>query len=290
MLFAFKPDESACHAVKRLAHNQLDDAIKALTNVGEGSVHTVRTRLKRFRALLRLARRMLPGSVRRCEDEAARDCARRFSSIREAEVRATTIAALPASRHGATAALRERFEADRAALSVHLQEVVPAALDALRSAQARVGTWRLSGGWSDIGEGLARTQREAASALAAVDVADAATLHEWRKRVKDLDYQSRLFLPAWPEQLAPWLGTLDRLGTLLGDDHDLHVLRQEMRTRRDIRLRDHQALLRDLDRRHRELQEEALALGRRVHAEDGDVLAARMLAWLKAWRGERRWS
>ena len=49
-------------------------------------------------------------------------------------------------------------------------------------------------------------------------------MHEWRKSVKNLWYQTRLLEPAAPSTLAPMIGSLDHLGEALGDDHDLAVL------------------------------------------------------------------
>jgi CHAD domain-containing protein len=49
--------------------------------------------------------------------------------------------------------------------------------------------------------------------------------HRWRTRVKDLLYQLRLFVPAWPRGLAGRVEDLDALGDALGEHHDLWLAR-----------------------------------------------------------------
>jgi CYTH domain-containing protein len=49
-------------------------------------------------------------------------------------------------------------------------------------------------------------------------------MHEWRKAVKYLWYQSRLLTDAAPSVMEPLVDRLDALSEALGDDHDLAVL------------------------------------------------------------------
>ena len=56
-------------------------------------------------------------------------------------------------------------------------------------------------------------------------------LHDWRKRVKDLWYHERLLAPTCGPTVRGHAKELDRLSDLLGDDHDLALLRHEL-TRR----------------------------------------------------------
>src|ERR1700733_10637342 len=53
-------------------------------------------------------------------------------------------------------------------------------------------------------------------------------LHAWRKRVKDLWYHERLLASTCGPTVRGHAKDLDRLSELLGDDHDLAVLRQEL--------------------------------------------------------------
>ena len=55
---------------------------------------------------------------------------------------------------------------------------------------------------------------------------EAHRLHEWRKKVKALGYQ--LLVGAKTRQLQRAVNQASRLGTLLGEDHDLHLLEQKL--------------------------------------------------------------
>ena len=55
--------------------------------------------------------------------------------------------------------------------------------------------------------------------------ATAEDFHAWRKATKDLWYAVRLFEPAWPGPLDALAAELHALSQLLGDEHDLTVLR-----------------------------------------------------------------
>ena len=93
-------------------------------------------------------------------------------------------------------------------------------------------------------------------------------LHEWRKRSKDLWYQLRLIRRAWPAVISAMADEAHRLSDLLGDDHDLVVLRDHVDgagTTLTAEQRSH--LSRLIAARREELQAEAFAYGERLLAE-----------------------
>ena len=55
-------------------------------------------------------------------------------------------------------------------------------------------------------------------------------LHDWRKRVKDLWYQQRLLEETWPGVMKAQAKEAKKLSKLLGEDHDLAVLAETLRT------------------------------------------------------------
>jgi CYTH domain-containing protein len=85
--------------------------------------------------------------------------------------------------------------------------------------------WKIPRGFDVIEAGVAATYRQGRSALRRVraDPTDH-RVHEWRKSVKYLWYQMQLLHDAAPSVLGPLVEELDRLGGMLGDDHDLSVL------------------------------------------------------------------
>jgi CHAD domain-containing protein len=92
-------------------------------------------------------------------------------------------------------------------------------------------------------------------------------LHEWRKRTKELWHALQILRPAAPKRMQARAKQAHRLSDLLGDDHDLAVLREHVATTacpaEDEATRT--ALLSLIDRRRASLQREALKLGARVY-------------------------
>jgi hypothetical protein len=80
----------------------------------------------------------------------------------------------------------------------------------------------------------------------------------------------------------------DRMSDLLGDDHDLAVLRERL-TREGEPLGDEgdrEVLLALIDRRRAELLEETLHLGERFFLDQPREFAREVKGYWKAWRAE----
>ncbi len=76
------------------------------------------------------------------------------------------------------------------------------------------------------------------------------------------------------------------LSDLLGDDHDLAVLRGELDTRSGLDGGAVRTLAAVLDRRRGELQRAALPLGTRLFAAPTDALVDQLEACWRAWKEE----
>jgi CHAD domain-containing protein len=138
--------------------------------------------------------------------------------------------------------------------------------------------------WSSVGAGLQETCRQARAAFreAAADPS-VAKLHEWRKQVKYLRYQFEVLRPLWPERMEELATEADRMGDLLGDDHDLAVLRQLL-TRDPQPIAgdgEREALLALIDRRRAELGQEVLLLGERFFQDRPRELVRRLKGYWK---------
>jgi len=139
----------------------------------------------------------------------------------------------------------------------------------LREARRRVEDWPLAAaGRAELARGIARTYRRGRRALAEAYLAPtAANFHEWRKRAKYHWYHMRLL----SERSGGWakrrIKSLKQLSTLLGDNHDLDVLRQIILDEPDRFGTDGelQLLLRLSRRRQHQLQELARPLGRQIY-------------------------
>jgi CHAD domain-containing protein len=162
--------------------------------------------------------------------------------------------------------------------------------EAVRQARGRVKDWAdVPDRWSAVGDGLRDVYRQARNACGQAEADPTVeNLHEWRKQAKYLRYQLELLRPLWPERLGELAGEADRMGDLLGDDHDLAVLRQ-MLTDDPGRFGDEgdvEILLALIDRRRAELEQEAVLLGRRFFQDKPRDFAGRLKGYWKTWRAQ----
>jgi CHAD domain-containing protein len=98
-------------------------------------------------------------------------------------------------------------------------------------------------------------------------------LHEWRKQVKYLCNDAELMCRAYEVHLGNIGKRAKRLAALLGDDHDLAVLRQKVE---QAQAPHSGALLTRIRRARRALQAEAFAVGRRVYQKSPRRFASKM--------------
>jgi CHAD domain-containing protein len=160
----------------------------------------------------------------------------------------------------------------------------------VRKARERVTDWvNVPNRWSAVGRGLEDTYRRARMSLeAAVAQATVENLHEWRKQVKYLRYQLEVLVSFWRERLQELVNETDRMGDLVGDEHDLAALRHLLTDDPDRfgDRSDQEVLLALIDRRRTELEEEALLLGKRFFRDRASGFARRLKEYWKIWRAE----
>jgi CHAD domain-containing protein len=301
MPYRFEPDETVRAAVVRCAEEQLRTAGSELSEGIDrdpvNAVHTARKAVKKERALLRLARGALSRSERRQANAALRDAARRLSETRDAEVLVQALDDLHERYAGqapaaAFAALRALLNDERAVARARLDDPVLAAsvVEELRTIRERIGQWHLkAGGWDAVGGGLSRSYRRGRKAFdQARTEPDVENLHQWRKRAKDLWYQLRLIAPVCGEAIRGQAKDVHGLADLLGDDHDLAVLRSSLVSHGTEVAADLDAVLALIDHRREQLQARALLLGQRVYAEGPKAFTRRMRRCWHAGRAQAR--
>ena len=284
--------EPAGEGLRRIAIGRLDHAIDQLQAPGDDpeAVHEARKDLKKLRSALRLLRHRMGDASYRRENESARDAGRMLAGPRDAQVRLATLDALVeggAVDAATVSGLRSRLEADlrtRGAAQVLATEP-PARL---AEAKGRARGWEVGGdGWDAIGPGLRRSYRRGRARMAAaIERPTVEGLHEWRKRVKDLWYHLRIIAPAWPPVIEALAEEAHVLSECLGDDHDLAVLASAARENHDAfeETAHLDRLLEETAQRRGELQKRAVAIGRRLYADDPAAFAARAREWWRAWR------
>ena len=293
MGYQIELDEDVRSAIARCSTEQLDRAVQELSEgTGEDpvkAVHSARKAIKKERSLLRLVRGAVPAKQRRRENTALREAARGLSDARDAEVMIDTLDDLSERYVGqvpeaAFDAIRPQLEQTRDERRAHLlaSALGNRAVQELGTVKARSETWKLNGdGWEALAGGLTRAYADGRSAFARARTdRTSETWHAWRKRVKDLWYQERLLAGVCGPATRGQAKDAGDLSDLLGDDHDLGVLRAALVEGRVRAPADLDAIVALIDHRRRELQAEALHLGGRIYAEKPKAFVRRMeRAW-----------
>lgn len=298
--YRLRGDEPAAAGMRRIAKGRAERAAERLRGAGEtemaAAIHGARKDLKKLRAVLRLVREELGAETFKRENRRYRDAGRLLSASRDAEVKLQTLRAL--REHAGhelapapVASWERMLEADRSEVATAAAEEAAArlerALAEIEAGAVAIDSWPLAeDSWALVEAGLTRAYREGRQDLARVGAerSDEA-VHELRKRVKDLWYQLRLLVEAWPGPLGETVAQLDTLAELLGDHHDLSLLAADLEARAPI-FADPEAVSDLIGRRQDELLEAAIAIGIRVYAEKPNAFRRRVRAYWRAWRDE----
>jgi CYTH domain-containing protein/CHAD domain-containing protein len=279
--FRLDGDEALGPGIRRIARGRIDHASEELERadgdaIGE-AIHTARKNFKRERALVRLVRDALGDERYRHENAAFRDAGRQLGDVRDAKVLVETLDALlernpDDTADGTFAGLREALV--RQEVQVHEavrrdKAAIAGVVAAIGEARARVDAWPVEGDnrYGALAPGFERIYRRGRRALrAARKRPDAERLHELRKRTKDLWHASQIARPVAPKRMKRLARRAHRLSDLIGDDHDLAVLREAAQDRSET-LRDGEleALTALIARRQKKLQRKALKVGSRVY-------------------------
>jgi CHAD domain-containing protein len=288
-------DEAPAIGVRRIALRRLDSALEHLRGRDEEdpvtAVHETRKDLKKTRSVLRLVRDEIGDDVYRRENDRFRDAGRLLAPYRDAQVKLETLEIL-----------RERFadEVPERAWGSYASGLrsetgselegnggIGQAAHEIGAGRAEIDEWPVEANdWALIAPGVRRSYRRGRNRLADVvaDPSDAA-VHEWRKRVKDLWYHLRLLRDSEPERLGKLADRAHELSDLLGDHHDLAVLRDDARSRPELLDGDERELLSTLiERRQEELLAQAVSLGDDLYAEKPKAFTKRLEKHWNAWR------
>ncbi|MEL7536447.1 MAG: CHAD domain-containing protein [Pseudomonadota bacterium] len=283
---------------RRIALELIEGAAAALQNESRSihkRIHDFRVRTKKLRALARLFRSADDDWFRR-ENRRFRDLAHQYSSVRDAESAIDTFRRLidqfdAQINHKAFASLfrdllhhRQR----RVELGASDERLVEL-LSELDAARTRVADWPDNGiDAAIITQGFTRTYQRGRRTMCRLrHNDDNETWHEWRKRVKHHRYHWEVLANAWPAVVQVWCNELHRLTDYLGDDHDLTVLADLIRSdefshkpkkAKDRRSVD--ALLGLIHQRSTELRRDAAELGAKLYVDNASAAQQRLSGWL----------
>ena len=302
MEYRLQQSESVPEGVRRMAAGQLDRALDYLgCQDGERDkhIHEARKATKRLRALVRLVRGDLGDEGYALENQCYRAAGQRLSELRDATVLVETLDRLVASL--GQDAPKSRFarvriwlveRRDRAYSQVDSNNrAVQEAIAALAPARDRLEHWHLQRpGWGGIRVGLqriyARGRRDFAAAYA---LPSDEAFHDWRKQVKYLWYHTQILENIWPSVMQALAEELDQLGELLGQDHDLAVLRTTVLA--EFPRAGATATLMALERRIGAVRARKLArarlLAERLYVERPREFTRRLGGYWRAWQVEQ---
>lgn len=286
--------------MRRVAREQLHLALSGFEDPEldrHAAVHEARKCCKRLRGLLRLARAGLGDKVYRRENGSLRDAARRLSDVRDADALIETYDKLDAHfgdriDRRSIAPVRRALAARRRRLANQdptFERRVSAFRADLEGALRRVPSWGLANDeFAALGGGFKMSYKRGRKAMAAAYASPSPErFHEWRKRVKYHRYHLELLRELWPRQLKARQSEVKTLGGMLGDDHDLAVLRGVLESESGSFGDESACMLIDLAGcRRDELRAGMRPLGRRLFAERPKALVSRYEAYWRAWRKE----
>jgi CHAD domain-containing protein len=255
-------------------------------------IHGVRKDLKKLRAAVRLLRRELGEDLYRSENERYRDAGRRLAAIRDNEVKLQTLDALGARfperlTPQATGEWRAALalERDRAVGEVRSGDAIAATRLTLELSRDRIAGWSLrADSWKLVGPGAVRSYRRGRKAMRrTVREPSDESLHEWRKRAKDLWYHLRILRESTPPSLVEATERADALADGLGQHHDLAVLRQDLFDR-ELPTAMRPTLVEAIVVRQDELAAAAFELGETLYAQKPKAFRRAMRKGWKRWR------
>lgn len=285
--------------LKRIAREQIDQALEQLTDVPESqdeAVHDARKRFKKIRAVLRLVRDEIGDEVYKRENVCYRDAGRRLSDIRDSYVLIETLDDVIkryANDLNSKAYIkpRERLRAEHEALkrqTLDHDKAMVSVVATIQEARQRVESWPIQhNDFSAISAGIKRVYKRGRRGLAdAYANPKPKNFHDWRKRVKYLWYHTRILKNLWPGLLDELADQTHDLADYLGDDHDLAELRHTLLNRPELfgSESDLEDLVEGMTQWQVELKKSARQLGERIYVEKPKVFVKRIG---KYWQVER---
>jgi CHAD domain-containing protein len=284
----FQPDKSTSDEVRRVASDELSQAVEFLSTKEldlDTAVHEARKRIKRLRALLLLVRGELGSTFGDVNGE-LRTIARRLASAREAAATLEAIDQLKADRgdrlpEDAFARARETFSGRTPSRS-SLGDLLETSVQHLTQVAGAIEDAELDGnGFKLLKPGFRRTYRTARRRLQeAMRSHTAEAFHELRKAVKAHQHHLHFLEDAWPDLISRRREALSDLSELLGRHHDLALLVPELREAGHRELADLGA------ERSAEIEQEILQRARRLLSEPARHFAGTLHAWYESAGGD----
>jgi CHAD domain-containing protein len=277
--FRLKCDQTVSSEIRRIVLRQLEVATSELTSVGDPesdeAIHDARKRVKKIRAVIRLVRPVLDKSSR-ADDSELRRVHRMLAPVADGHGVVEMLDALArrykkslprktvASMHANLVAREKRIGSETAAA-----HVLERASRVLRVERRHVMQWRLKkDGFKAVEDGLEESVRRSRKAMLMVwRHPTAHHYHTWRRYVKAHWFHVRLLEGRCGNHLMRYQRQLEALDGVLGEYHNLILLRDLMVADGSLSRQEIAKCLRVIARYERRLRLHAHVLGARVYTE-----------------------
>ncbi|MBX2840473.1 MAG: CHAD domain-containing protein [Flammeovirgaceae bacterium] len=263
------------------------------------AIHESRKLFKKLRALLRLLKFEIKRKKIFTEDAQFRDLSRKISPLRDI----TSLIECLTRLHekfptGSTSSIinecreilfTKRLELEEDANS--WEQTLQIVKEILTKRQKKTSQWKLTKklypSWQKGLEEVYTAGRKSMSY--AYKHPSGENFHEWRKNVKYLANMVSFMKNAWPPIVETWLQEISSLATILGEDHDFEMLKEQLETEHlKLGKRFHETILHEiLEQEIEQLRKVAYGLGKKIFAEKGKSFSARIITYYKTSASEK---
>jgi len=239
MVYKLNKEKSLIKNISSIANEEIEASLEALEtlNIHE-AIHDIRKRLKKLRALCRLVRDELGEDNYKSINIYFRDLGREISDFRDLTAHLETLELLNErfGKHLYVNFFRtfsKQIEEEREQMENTLRSqnfFSEYLVEKLKKAKKELTSWPVESNNIDIIlPSIERVYQRGQMALQkAYETPEKENFHEWRKRVKYLWYQTLLLQDTWPNFFDTLEAEIHELGDLLGNDHDLMVLKEKI--------------------------------------------------------------
>ena len=280
--------------IRRIFSEQVARATEDLSRdaqVPPSAIHNSRKAIKRLRALLRLARPALGSGTFRAHNQSLSRIAAVLAQTRDDDVIAETIGKLQAYFGDDGSKVLAPLRARLAVAGANGRITVEAAHEVaqwLRGANEDFSALDFQADLTHLESGLQKSYRKAAKAYDAANKNPAnEAFHDLRKTVQWHWRQMALISRAWPDYFKVRVDAARELSQILGDEHDLSMLRASVAERDDLTVDQQRPVIRLARARQEELRHEALDRAKLLLSEPPKPFAKRMAGYWAAGRDLR---
>ena len=283
MAFRLAEKEVLEDGIRRIAIEQLDKIFLTIDNEKDRNeaVHDVRKRFKKLRAVVRLIRAELGEDSYKTLNTEFRDLAREIAPVRDSYVLLETLDLLKGEEE-LVESVKERLKEKHSHKKDEIlkkEKKLFVIKDQINRFEPSVSEWEVStNNFSSIKPGIKKVYKRGKRALKILESgkATSADYHDFRKRVKYLWYQIRILRNSWNRALKPVSKELHKLSDILGDDHDLFVLSENLKELDSLTNEEYSRLNKLIISKRKKFQKKSIKLGGLLFTEKPGSFVNRM--------------